>query len=151
MKKIFVFMIFCLIAGLPLPARSEEAPPAPAPLQLNAQFYGGLLRTPAILRDEYFKKKLNSVVLGRGMITSIMKAQRFKKNFRIDMIDHEAGRLNIRITYRLHVDSTHTISMLKEKEQLEFTGQLIGYTPMNSRRDAYILDILLEKGAMLIE
>lgn len=151
MKKLVSIMITCLIAGAPGPVRSQQEAPATASLLLNMQFYTGFSRTPAILRDDYLRKRLNTVVLGRGLITSIVKTQRYKKNFRIDMIDSEAERLNLRITYRLHVDSKHTISMLKEKERLEFTGQLIGYTPTNSKRDAYILDILMEKGAMLIE
>ena len=149
MKKLLAAMIICLTAGIALPAASGET--APAPLPLDAPFYTAFSRTPAILRDDYLKARLSAVVLGRGLITSISRVPGFKKNFRIDMVDQEAERLGIRITYRVHVDSKHTISMLKEHERLEFTGQLIGYTPTNSRRDAYILDILLEKGAMLIE
>ncbi len=70
---------------------------------------------------------------------------------KIVMVDREAERLNIRITYHVYIDSKHSISMLKEKEDMEFSGQLIAYTPTNSKRDAYILDILFEKGAMVLE
>jgi hypothetical protein len=151
MKKNAIIVIICLIAGLSVPAASEQEKAVQPSLVLDAQFYSGLMRTPPVLRDDFLKSRLNTVVLGRGLITSIVKTQRFKKNFRIDMIDSGAERLSVRITYHVYIDSKNTISMLKEKEILEFTGQLIGYTPTNSKRDAYILDILLEKGAMLIE
>lgn len=151
MKKLLILSIILLAAGRAAPVWTEEETPVKAPLPLDIQFYAGLSRAPAILRDDYLKKRLNSIVLGRGVITSIIKTPGFKKNHRIDIIEREAERLGIRIIYRIHVDSGHTIAMMKENERLEFTGQLIGYTPTNSRRDAYILDILLEKGAMLIE
>lgn len=151
MKKILTAGVIGLIALLSVQAFSEEEAQEPTRLQMDARFYDDFIKTPAILRDDFFKKRLNTLVLGRGRITAITRVPGFKKNFRIDMTEEETERLNIRIIYRVHVDSRQTISMLKEQERLEFTGQLIGYTPVTSKRNAYILDILMEKGAMLIE
>jgi len=120
-------------------------------LALDKKFYSELYLTPPVLRDEFLESRLNTIVTGRGFIISIKKIQKFKKNYRIEMIDRDAAQENIKITYHVYIDSSHSISMLKEKENLEFSGQLFAYTPANSRRDAYILDILFEKGAMVLE
>jgi hypothetical protein len=140
-----IFLVLCA------PVMSDEGTGQQKPLPLDKKFYSEFYRTPPVLRDEFFEGMLNSVVIGKGLITSIKKIQKFKKNYRIVMVDQEAERLNIRITYHVYIDSTHSISMLKEKESLEFSGQLFAYTPSNSKRDAYILDILFEKGTMVLE
>jgi hypothetical protein len=150
--KIIRTFVFALIFMMPCaPLISDEGAEQQKPLPLDKKFYSEFYRTPPILRDEFFGVRLNRIVVGRGLITSIKKIQKFKKNYRIVMVDKEAERLNIRITYHVYIDSTHSISMLKENENLEFSGQLFAYTPANSKRDSYILDILFEKGAMVLE
>jgi hypothetical protein len=151
MKIINKIAVVLMFAVLPVPVMSDEGAVKQTSLPLDKKFYVEFYRTPPVLRDDFLESKLNTIVIGRGMITSINKIQKFKKNFRIVMMDQEAERLNIRITYHVYIDSKHSISMLKEKENLEFSGQLIAYTPTNSKRDAYILDIIFEKGAMLVE
>lgn len=151
MKIINKIAIVLMFAVLPGPVMSDEGAVKQISLPLDKKFYTEFYRTPPVLRDDFLESKLNTIVIVRGMITSINKIQKFKKNFRIVMMDQEAERLNIRITYHVYIDSKHSISMLKEKENLEFSGQLIAYTPTNSKRDAYILDIIFEKGAMLVE
>ena len=151
MKIINKIAVVLMFAVLPVPVMSDEGAVKQTSLPLDKKFYTEFYRTPPVLRDDFLESKLNTIVIGRGMITSINKIQKFKKNFRIVMMDREAERLNIRITYHVYIDSKHSISMLKEKENLEFSGQLIAYTPTNSKRDTYILDIIFEKGAMLVE
>jgi hypothetical protein len=153
MKIIQTIALTLIAAALNMPVMSEEGAVQQKPLTvaLDKKFYSELYRTPPVLRDEFLEGRLNTIVTGRGFITSIKKIQKFKKNYRIVMIDRDAEQQNIRITYHVYIDSSHSISMLKEKEYLEFSGQLFAYTPANSRRDAYILDILFEKGAMVLE
>jgi hypothetical protein len=151
MKMIITIAFSFMVAGLSATVMSDEGAVQQKSLALDKKFYSELYRTPPVLRDEFLESRLNTIVIGRGFITSIKKIQKFKKNYRIDMIDREAEQQNIRITYHVYIDSSHSISMLKEKESLEFSGQLFAYTPANSKRDAYILDILFEKGAMILE
>jgi hypothetical protein len=153
MKMIITIAFSLMVAVLSAPVTSDEkaVQQKSLTLALDKKFYSELYRTPPVLRDEFLESRLNTIVIGRGFITSIKKIQKFKKNYRIDMIDREAEQQNIRITYHVYIDSSHSISMLKEKESLEFSGQLFAYTPANSKRDAYILDILFEKGAMILE
>lgn len=151
MKIIQKIAVALMFAVLPVPVISDAGAVKLISLPLDKKFYSEFYRTPPVLRDDFLESKLNTIVIGRGMITSIKKIQKFKKNYRIVMMDQEAERLNIRITYHVYIDSKHSISMLKDKESLEFSGQLIAYTPTNSKRDAYILDIIFEKGTMVLE
>ncbi|HQF08742.1 MAG TPA: hypothetical protein PLM53_10695 [Spirochaetota bacterium] len=120
-------------------------------LPLDKKFFVEFVRIPLIMRDDFIENRLNTVVLARGVVTSIEKNISLKKKYRVIIRDTEAERLNIKVTYHLYVDSTVTISMLQENKNLEFSGQLIAYTPTSSKRDAYILDIMFEKGAVIIE
>ncbi len=153
MKIIRTIVLILMSAALSAPVMSDDgtAQQKPLTLALDKKFFAELYRTPPVMRDEFLESRLNTIVIGRGFIISIKKIQKFKKNYRIVMIDRDAEAQNIRMTYHVYIDSAHSISMLKEKENLEFSGQLFAYTPANSKRDAYILDILFEKGAMVLE
>jgi len=94
---------------------------------------------------------MNTIIQGRGQVRSIEKIQRYKKRFRVVLVDLEAEKLNLKVLYYIYIDSKTSISMLNTEESMEFSGQLVAYTPVNSRRDGYIFDVIFEKGAMLVE
>jgi hypothetical protein len=118
---------------------------------LDKNFFYKLHRTPVVLRDSFLEGMLNSIVSGRGVITSIDAHERLKNRRRVVCIDRESKLANMSIVYNIYVADKDTFSLLKKDELFEFTGQLIAYTPLNSKRDSYILDIILEKGVMLFE
>ncbi len=140
-----------LLALLPIRLFPEDGASPHKQLPLDKKFFSEFQRTAPILRDDFLESRMNSIVLARGMVTSIQKNTRLKKKYRVILTDPEAERLNVKIIYHIYIDSTVSISMLSENRNLEFSGQLIAYTPLNSKRDAYILDILFEKGAIIIE
>ena len=118
---------------------------------LDKKFFIELHKIHSVMRDMYLESRLNSIVSGRGLITAIDMVQRLKKNYRVVLVDQEAARTNLNISYYIYIADMHTVSILKKNEMFEFTGQLIAYTPLNSKRDSYIFDIILEKGTMLFE
>jgi len=65
--------------------------------------------------------------------------------------DPETERYGIAVRYFIFVDKKESIALLKEGVTLEFTGQLMAYTPLTAYRSSYVFDILLEKGAILVE
>ncbi len=150
-RSILLIIAIAALAFFPARLFPEEKTVKQNTHLLDKKFFTELIRTPLILRDDFIENRLNRVVLARGLVTSIEKNIRLKKKYRVILSDPEAERLNIRIIYHVYIDSMVTISMLQENKNLEFSGQLIGYTPTSSRRDAYILDILFEKGAVIIE
>lgn len=147
--KLYAIALLAVMYVVPAAAVQEEGGDNRVPL--DKKFFSEFLRLPPVLRDGYFDEKMNAIVQGRGLVKSIDKVQRYKKKFRVVLVDLDAERSNLKILYYIYIDSKTSISMLKTEENLEFSGQLVAYTPTNSRRDAYILDIIFEKGAMLVE
>jgi hypothetical protein len=150
-RSLWTCSAILLLAFFPIRLIPEESASPQKPLPLDKKFYTEFLRTAPILRDDFLENKMNSVVLARGLVTSIQKNTRLKKKYRVIIADPEAEHLNIKIVYHVYIDSMVSISMLSENRNIEFSGQLIAYTPINSKRDSYILDILFEKGAVIIE
>jgi hypothetical protein len=140
-------LLAAALLSVVIPIHSQER----AAFPLDGKFYSELSRTPAVLRDGAWSSRLNTVVMARGIITAVDTVKRFKKHYRVVLTDREAERVSLRIIYHLYIEDTNTVSMMKDNEILEFSGQVIAYTPLTSRRDAYIVDILFEKGATIIE
>jgi hypothetical protein len=146
-----LYAIALLVVMYVVPAVAVQGEGGDNRVILDKKFFSDFQRMTPVLRDGYFDEKMNAIVQGRGLVKSIDKVQRYKKKFRVVLVDLEAERSNLKILYYIYIDSKTSISMLKTEENLEFSGQLVAYTPSNSRRDAYILDIIFEKGAMLVE
>jgi hypothetical protein len=147
--KVYAIALLAVLAVAPAAAVQEES--ADNRVILDKKFFADFQKLAPVLRDGFLDEKLNTIMQGRGLVKSIDKVQRYKKKFRVVMVDLEAERNNLKVLYYVYIDSKTSISMLKTEENLEFSGQLVAYTPVNSRRDAYILDIIFEKGAMLVE
>lgn len=144
-------VIALIIVSMQVQLLADEGAVKKTSLPIDKKFFMEFSRLQPVLRDDFLESRLNSIVLARGLVTSIQKNTRLKKKYLVILTDSEAERLNIKIQYHLYIDSTVTITMLQENRNLEFSGQLIAYTPINSKRDAYIMDIVFEKGAVLIE
>ncbi|MCU0846260.1 MAG: hypothetical protein MUD12_00050 [Spirochaetes bacterium] len=118
---------------------------------LNRDFYSSVSSVPAILRDEFMDRKLNGIVTARGRVKSVEEMKRYKKRYRVALNDADSARTGMTIIYYLFMDNRDSIAMLEKGALVEFSGQLMACTPLNTRRDSYILDIVLEKGAIVIE
>jgi hypothetical protein len=147
--KVYAFALLVVMAVVPAAALEDGG--AENRVILDKKFFSDFQRTPAVLRDGFMDERMNAIIQGRGQVKSIDKVQRYKKKFRVVLVDLEAEKLNLKVLYYIYIDSKTSISMLKTEESLEFSGQLVAYTPVNSRRDGYILDVIFEKGAMLVE
>ncbi len=120
-------------------------------ITLDKKFFSELHNTPPISRDSYLEGMLNSIVFGKGIVVSAYSYQRLKKNYRLVLVDPEAGRKNLNISYYIYTADQNIATVVEKDALFEFTGQLIAYTPMNSNKDSYIFDILLEKGTVLLK
>lgn len=118
---------------------------------LDRSFYAEFRRLPRIQRDSFLEERLNAFVVARGRVTATAEKKLFGKRFRIVLNDPAAEALGIRIVYHLHADNRDTIEMIPEHGMLDFSGRLVAYTPTSSKRESYILDIIMEKGAVVIE
>ena len=147
--KIFVPIILIFAFGLPIYSKKETS--VNDLLILNNNFYQKLFRTPSIERDNYLNNNLNKVIQTRGIITKIDKEGRYNKKYRIILVDQVAKYAKLKIQYYIFIDDEDSINILAENETFEFSGQLVACTPVNTRRDSYIFDIIFEKGAVIVK
>jgi hypothetical protein len=148
MQIIRIILIITLVSALHLVfARDIQKPE----LVLNRSFFTELARTNPILRDRYFQDKLQSIVTGKGEIVKVQEINRYRRDHLLVLKDNTAETMNLEITYHLYLSGKDFLDIIQKGELFEFRGQLISYTPANMKRDSYIIDILLEDGAMIIE
>jgi hypothetical protein len=118
-------------------------------IQLNQAFYSDLHKSKALDRDILLNGMQGVIVQGRGYVESVDKNERYRRHYRITAIDNEALELNIRLY--IFVDNEEYLTLLKKGDSFDFKGQFVIFTPLNSRRDAYIFDIILEEGALSVK
>jgi hypothetical protein len=137
--------------SIPLCVASETGEEKKVTLYINNDFYTAFMKMPAVKRDDYLKERLNEIVMCRGIVLSIDKNGRYKKPYRIILRDTEGEKCGLSLTYYVFIESEDSVKLLSENRIFEFRGQIMSYTPLKISRDAYILDILLEKGAIVVE
>jgi len=148
MIKRIIIIVYILI---PLLSFSDTANERENLLVLNNDFYLQLLRKLPVIRDDFLNSHLNRIVLCRGIVKSIDQIKRYKKKYRIVILDRDALKLKLNIKYFVFIDSRDSVSMITPEVIFEFSGQLMAYTQVNLKGNSYIFDIILEKGAIVVE
>jgi len=136
-----ILILFAIFFAIDLDAQNPNV--------LSKEFYANLQSSEPIRRDFLLDGQLNKIIQGKGYVDSIDKTERYHRRFRIVVIGNETPNLNI--IYYLFTDNEEYIKVLNKKDLFEFKGQFVIYTPLSSRRDSYIFDIIMEDGAILIE
>jgi hypothetical protein len=145
--QIIILQIYFIItASLAVCAAKEESQ-----ITFDAQFFQNFQKIPAISRDDFFEEKLNRIIICRGIVTAIAPSKLHKKKFRISLKANEADKYGLIITYHVHAEKKDSAAILSNGMGFEFSGQLIAYTPIDIKRNEYIFDVMLEKGAIVIE
>ena len=102
-------------------------------------------------KDTFFETLQNKIILGKGKILSVSLNKRYKKKYRIVIEASESSQFNNKIFFYVFLDNKNTTDILNLNTTFEFKGQLMGYTPLGTRRNEYILDIIFMEGSTLIE
>ena len=143
LKKYFitVFIIFFIVS---LKAEEEK-------VFFDKIFMRNLGSARTIERDSHFEKSLNSIIQAKAVVISFDKTARYKRTFRVILEDKEAEAYKIKIIYNVFFNKEETRLILGAGDNFEFNGKLVSCAPLNTGRTAYILDIVLQEGALLIE
>ena len=134
-----VFML-CSI----LPVKGQE-------VVLDASFFKTFNSRQIILRDDILSGLTNKVIIGRGKITAISANERYKKRYRIAIESSDSILYNQKIVFFVFLENKDTVDLLSLESKFEFKGQLMGFTPLGTKRNEYILDVILMDGSTLIE
>lgn len=118
------------------------------PAVLADEFYARLQSASVIQRDFFLDTQLNRILVGRGRVIAVDTIGRYKRRYRISLAGLAASP---KITFYVYADGDDYRALLAAGDLFEFKGQFVVYTPVNSRRDAYIFDIVMEEGAVVVE
>lgn len=127
-----------------LPAEGQE-------VVLDASFFKTFNSRQIILRDDILSGLTNKVIIGRGKITSISASERYKKRYRIVIESSDSLLYNQKMVFFVFLENKDTVDLLSLESKFEFKGQLMGFTPLGTKRNEYILDVILMDGSTLIE
>lgn len=142
------FLLLFLLSGFNFHVYSQNEK-EPEIIKLDKEFYSVFITKQAIERDNILRAMFNKTLQGRGYIESVGSYERYHKGFRIKIIDSESLSLNIK--FYIFTDNEEYLNILKKGDLFEFKGQFIISTPLSSRRDSYIFDIILEDGSIVVE
>ena len=142
-KKICYIFIFLLIFTLSVFAENE--------LVMDSGFFKKFSSHSIISRDDYLEGYINGIIIGRGKITSVAEKERYKKKYRVIIESSESSKYNQKFIYYLFMDNKNTVDLLTVDSDFEFKGQFMGYTPLSTKRNGYIIDVVLMDASTVIE
>jgi hypothetical protein len=145
LRRTFVSLLFCCF--LCSATAAEEG----TPISMTGELFSRFSQTPAISRDAYLGVYANSIVQGRGTVLSSDQKGRYKRKYRLVLEEAETLPYRIRIIYNVFLENEDTISLLAAGAVFEFRGQLMTCTPLNTSRSAYMFDIVLQEGALVLQ
>jgi hypothetical protein len=149
-NRLFVKIFSLLLVFILSPQVFSETKKKPVGvIQLNREFYTNLLNTKPLERDIFLGEMQDNIVQGVGFIESVDRLERYHRHIRITATDKEASGLIIKLF--IFADNEEYLTLLQKGDSFDFKGQFVIFTPLNSRRDAYIFDIILEEGALSVK
>ena len=138
-----IAILLLLLSVSPLYSDSE--------LVMDAAFFKKFNSVSIIARDEYLEGYLNSIIIGRGKIRSVTESERYRKKYRVTVESTDSVKYNHKFTFFLFLDNKDTAELLNVDAEFEFKGQFMGYTPVNTKRNVYIIDAVLMDASTVIE
>lgn len=107
-------------------------------------FFTELSSTEPVKRDQFLDGHLTRILRSKVYIVSVERRTRYNRRVRITATESATTRISI--TYHLFTDQTEYLASLKKNDAFTFSGVFKVYTPLSSRRDSYLFDIVLVEG-----
>lgn len=144
MNKRIILFIIAAFMSMCIQSFSDEKK---AEVILDNEFYTSLQNSDAIKRIRTFDMLKDAIVKGTGNLVKVEVADVLKKKFRIVLSLNLHG---IQILYYCYTDQDEYFDLLQPDDLFEFSGQFVVATPLNVRFDTFIIDVLLEEGAVVV-
>jgi hypothetical protein len=149
MRRLTCVCVFFLALAYGMNAYHVFAQKKPL-LSMHKDLIDGVARLSPFARDPFWERNINRILYSKGYVESVKETTRYKRKYRIEVIDKNSSDA-FSIRYYVYTDNDEYVELLRKNVLFEFKGQFTVYTPLNSRRNAYILDVILEDGALLVE
>jgi len=118
-------------------------------VELDKSFFSELANMNPVARQFRLEAMRDKVILARGFVESFEQDTRYRRKYRIVVIDNESEIINVR--FYIYTNEKDFGEVLQKGDIFEFTGQFVIETPINSKMDAFIFDVLLEDGALVVQ
>ena len=146
---IFAAAFFSVIALFPFTAGAQQVGKAMDIFSVTDRVIDACVAYDLVSRDEFWKAKLNTLLEGKGTVVSVEEKTQFRRKYRITLTSGSEAKLGL--VYYIYTDKEDYMNLLAPGSQFGFKGQFVMFTPLNSKRNLYLLDIILEDGAALVE
>lgn len=117
----------------------------------DAAFMKELVRMPAVVRDDFLDDRLDSTIHFRGIVTAVDGERRYRKDLRGIVRNDPAEKSDLNMTYYVFFNTDDSRIIRGKGERIDFIGKFMSFTPLNTKRDSYIFDIVVEKCAIHLE
>ena len=146
---IFAAALVSIVALFPFAAGAQQTGKGMDLFSVTDRVIDACLSSDLISRDEFWKSKLNTLLEGKGTVVSVEEKTQFRRKYRITLTSGSEAKLGL--VYYIYTDNEEYSKLLAPGTLFGFKGQFVMFTPLNSKRNLYLLDIILEDGAALVE
>ncbi len=144
MKWIHSTILLLLCAIVTVHVTADEA----KEVILDTQWYTSLQNSDPIKRLQMLDAIKDKVVKAQGQVVKVEESNLLKKKYRIVL---SVNLPKIKILYYCYTNTEDYSDLLQPQDTFEFSGQFIVATPLNTRIDTILCDIILEDGAVLVK
>jgi hypothetical protein len=116
---------------------------------VNEAFISSLAGMDLMKRDRYLFNRMNGIVESTAIVSAFDEKGQFRKRYRI--VVKSAAIRGIIIQFNIFTENAEYGTLLASGQKFSFRGQLVMVTPVTTRRDYYIFDLILQDGAAVIE
>lgn len=102
-----------------------------------------------IEKDKYVLSIQKSIISAKVVIESVEQNTEYKRAYRITSVLSESNQTSF--IFHIYSEKKDYIDLMKKGDIFEFKGQMVLCTPLNTKRDKYIIDVILEDGAIVLE
>ena len=102
-----------------------------------------------IEKDKYILSLQKNIISAKVVIESVDENTEYKRSYRITSTLVESNQTTF--IFHIYSEKKDYIDLMKKGDIFEFKGQMVLYTPLNTKRDKYIIDVILQDGAMVFE
>ncbi|HOF32691.1 MAG TPA: hypothetical protein PK624_02065 [Spirochaetota bacterium] len=102
-----------------------------------------------IEKDKYILSLQKNIISAKVVIESVEENTEYKRAYRITSTLINSNQTTF--IFHIYSEKKDYIDLMKKGDIFEFKGQMVLCTPLNTKRDKYIIDVILQDGAMVFE
>jgi hypothetical protein len=130
-------------------SRQNESALSATAFPIGTAFISRISSSDLFKRDLLITSRLGVLVESTAVVRIVEDYRLYRKRYRIVALMEPVG--GVTIQYHIYTDNAEYLTFLSGGQKFAFKGQLAMMTPVNSKRDLYILDIILQEGAAIVE